>query len=117
MWVKTFLIALFYLIHTGQVACCNACHVANHFDQNNTSKQACCHQHKKPCQDGDCNGNCGHRGCTCPQTNSTYLILTSVSLEVAILILCDSNNVEWHYQEVNLSSGYASLRLPPKIDA
>ena len=84
-------------------------------------KHKCCGdqqcEHGKLPHDLDCHGNCGHNGCSCPQSSSTHQLFNPDTLEIVFVNICDLYKSVWYYRKVILSEGYTSLRLPPKISS
>lgn len=79
-------------------------------------KKSCCQNinKNKKNETGGCGGTCGHRSCSCPTTHITFIIPfnTIIKNKYNHFIF---NNQPFVRKEIQLSSGFLSIWIPPKI--
>ncbi len=88
-------------------------------------KKNCCSKKKKNCNDNKenqddkngCDGDCGKKGCHCPQQTSynTSMISPIIELKFPKHNYSYKSQTNWYYLEKIPNSVYLSVWLPPKI--
>lgn len=82
--------------------------------KNNKSDKKCCSEGKSGTKEKGCKGKCGHSNCTttCGQASMTFVNTIDFELNKTVLF---SKKSSFTYINNNISSGYFSLWLIPKI--
>lgn len=84
-------------------------------------KKNCCGEkdddHFKPCSKKDgCDGECGQKGCRCPQTCSVGQFLdTPIQFALNPFISHFSSKADWYFLNKIPAAVYLSVWLPPQI--
>ena len=82
--------------------------------KNNKSDKKCCSENKSGNKEKGCKGKCGHSGCSTTSAQSSMTFSTTLEFELKTIDLY-SKKSSFLYTNNNLSSGFVSLWLIPKI--
>ncbi len=79
-------------------------------------KKFCCQNinKNKKNETGGCGGTCGHRSCSCPTTQITFIIPFNTIIKDKFNLF-NYKSQPFVHKEIQLSSGFLSIWLPPKI--
>lgn len=79
-----------------------------------TKTKSCCNDQKSNGDDEPCSGKCGHSNCTSAPANGSMTFFNEPQFGLRIFAH-SSKEQNFNYTHYNLSSGYVSLWLIPKI--
>lgn len=98
----------------GSKSCCKK-EVKKEVEKDNDTKSCC---KKKGKNKKGCDGDCGKKGCHCPQQTCSYasIITPTIELKLPKHNYSYKSKTNWYFLETVPNSVYLSLWLPPKIN-
>ena len=113
--ISFMLLVGFLLIPTNSVACgSKSVKTEKSCCKKINSDKKCCSESKTGSKEKGCKGKCGHSSCTTASGQSSMTFFNTIAFEIKTIAF-SSKESSFTYTNNNLSSGYVSLWLIPKI--